>query len=34
MWSDDRLSILSVAVSPSLDASSLYQWWLDAGPDL
>jgi hypothetical protein len=34
MWSDDRLSILAVAVSPSLDASSLYQWWLDAGPDL
>ena len=32
MWSDDRLSILSVAVSPSLDASSLYTWWMEAGP--
>ena len=28
------LSILSVAVSPSLDAASLYQWWMEAGPDL
>ncbi len=33
MWSDDRLSILSVAVSPSLDPAALYLWWLDAGPD-
>ena len=34
MWSDDRLSIMSVAVSPSLDAAGLYLWWIDAGPDL
>ena len=33
MWSDDRLAILSVAVSPSLDAPGLYQWWLGAGPN-
>jgi hypothetical protein len=32
MWSDDRLSMLSVAVSPSLDTSTLYTWWLEAGP--
>ncbi len=32
MWSDDRLSMLSVAVSPSLDSGGLYQWWLGAGP--
>ncbi len=32
MWSDDRLSILSVAVSPSLDAAGLYLWWEGAGP--
>ena len=33
MWSDDRLSILSVAVSPSLDAPGLYLWWEGAGPE-
>lgn len=32
MWSDDRLAILAVAVSPTLDAAGLYLWWLDAGP--
>ena len=32
MWSDDGLSVLSVAVSPTLDAAGLYQWWLGAGP--
>lgn len=32
MWSDDRLAILAVAVSPSLDPAGLYLWWLDAGP--
>jgi hypothetical protein len=32
MWSDDRLSILSVAVSRTLDAAGLYLWWLGAGP--
>jgi len=34
MWSDDRLSMLSVAVSPSLDPAGLYLWWLAAGPEL
>ena len=33
MWSDDALSVLAVAVSPSLDALGLYQWWLEAGPE-
>lgn len=32
MWSDDRLAILAVAASPTLDAAGLYLWWLDAGP--
>jgi hypothetical protein len=32
MWSDDRLAIVAVAVSPSLDPAGLYLWWLDAGP--
>lgn len=32
MWSDDRLAILAVAVSPTLDAAGLYLWWLEAGP--
>ena len=32
MWSDDRLSMLSVAVSPSLDPAGLYLWWEGAGP--
>jgi hypothetical protein len=34
MWSDDRLSVLAVAVSRTLDPSTLYQWWTGAGPDL
>ena len=33
MWSDDSLSVLAVAVSPSLDPLGLYQWWLEAGPE-
>jgi hypothetical protein len=33
MWSDDRLSMLSVAVSASLDPAGLYLWWLTAGPN-
>ncbi|MEZ4597494.1 MAG: hypothetical protein R3C32_12145 [Chloroflexota bacterium] len=32
MWSDDRLAILGVAASPTLDAAGLYLWWLGAGP--
>jgi hypothetical protein len=32
MWSDDRLAILSVAASPTLDAAGLYLWWQGAGP--
>ncbi len=32
MWSDDRLSMLAVAVSPSLDPAGLYLWWEGAGP--
>ena len=32
MWSDDRLAILAVAASPTLDAAGLYLWWLGAGP--
>lgn len=32
MWSDERLAILSVAASPTLDAAGLYLWWLGAGP--
>jgi hypothetical protein len=32
MWSDDRLAILGVAVSSTLDPASLYLWWLSAGP--
>jgi hypothetical protein len=34
MWSDDRLAMLAVAVSPTLDPAGLYLWWLDAGPIL
>jgi hypothetical protein len=34
MWSDDRLAILAVAASPTLDAAGLYLWWLGAGPVL
>jgi hypothetical protein len=34
MWSDDRLAMLAVAVSPTLDAAGLYLWWLEAGPIL
>ena len=33
MWSDDRLSMLSVAVSRTLDPAGLYLWWLGAGPE-
>ncbi len=33
MWSDERLAILSVAVSGPLDPAGLYLWWLEAGPD-
>jgi hypothetical protein len=32
MWSDDRLAILAVAASPTLDPAGLYLWWLGAGP--
>lgn len=32
MWSDGRLAILAVAVSPTLDPAGLYLWWLEAGP--
>jgi len=34
MWSDERLAILAVAASPTLDAAGLYLWWLGAGPEL
>lgn len=34
MWSDDRLAILAVAASPTLDPAGLYLWWLEAGPVL
>lgn len=34
MWSDERLAILSVAVTRSLDSAGLYLWWLAAGPTL
>jgi hypothetical protein len=34
MWSDDRLGILAVAVSRTLDPAGMYLWWLGAGPVL